>query len=140
MPESIKLEPCNIRDVWDEVRLGLEAIKNEWPESNTWRPEDVYAEVLNADAVLYMTEDGFAICTLETDRWTGDSDLFIWIAYSPPDKAGGMLKKYWPSFIEVAKHLGCKGVQTGSLHPALDSWNVMQRLHTTYRYEITEEA
>ena len=135
MTEYIKLEPCNIRECWDRVRPGLEEIKSCWPASNTWRPEDVYAEVVGGDAVLYMTEDGFAICTIDTDRWTGTSDLFIWIAYA--HEPGGMLKKYWPSFIEVAKHLGCVGIQTGSLNPALSSWNVMEALYTTYRYEIT---
>ena len=139
MTKPIKLEPQDIRQFWDEVKPGLEEIKKCWPESNTWRLEDIYAEVVNGDAVLYRTEDGFAICTLETDKWTGNSDLFIWIAYSPKDKVGGMLKKYWPSFIEEAKRLGCKGIQTGSLHPALDSWDVMKPLYITYRYEITEE-
>ena len=138
MTEAIKLEPSDIREHWDTVRAGLIVIKEAWPESNTWRPEDVYAEVVNNDAVLYMTEDGFAICALETDRWTNTSDLFIWIAYSP--NPGGMLRKYWPSFIDIAKHLGCKGIQTGSLHPALESWAVMKRLYTTYRYELNEST
>ena len=140
MTEVITLEPCGIRECWDEIRPGLESIKDRWPSSNTWRCEDVYAEVISGNAVLYRTEDGFAICTIETDRWTDQTDLFIWIAYSPADRGGGMLKRYWPSFIEVAKHLGCRGIQTGSLHPALDSWNVMERLYTTYRYEIPKET
>jgi hypothetical protein len=138
MTEAIKLEPCDIREHWDVVRAGLEEIKSAWPESNTWRPEDVYAEVVNDNAVLYMVDDGFAICTLETDRWTGTSDLFIWIAYS--HKPGGMLGKYWKSFIGIAEHLGCKGIQTGSLHPALESWGVMKKLYTTYRYELDEST
>lgn len=140
MTEAIKLEPSSIREHWDAVRVGLEDIKKAWPESNTWRPEDVYAEVVNDEAVLYMTEDGFAICTLETDKWTNTSDLFIWIAYSFPDRPAGMLQKYWPSFIAIAEHLGCKGIQTGSLHPALESWGVMKRLYTTYRYELNEST
>ncbi len=106
MTECIKLEPCSIRECWDRVRPGLEQIKARWPASNTWRPEDIYAEVVGGDAVLYMTEDGFAICTIENDRWTGTSDLFIWIAYA--HEPGGMLKKYWPSFIEVAKQFRIK--------------------------------
>jgi len=138
MTQAIKLEPCNIREVWDEVRPGLERIKAEWPESNTWRVEDVYAEVVNENAVLYRTEDGFAVCTLETDRWTGVTDLFIWIAYSYDDKRGGILKKYWPSFIKSAKHSGCRGIQTGSLHPALAAFDAHKPLPTTYRYEITK--
>lgn len=106
------------------------------PKACTWRPEDVYAEVVNGDAVLYRTEDGFAVCTLETDRFTGASDLLIWIAYSYKPEGSGMLQKYLPSFIEVAARLGCKGIQTQSLHPALESWNAMDKLYITYRYEL----
>lgn len=131
------LEPCNIREVWDDIRPGLEAIKDMWPASNTWRPEDVYAEVVNGNAILYVTEDGFAVCAIETDRWTEVKDLFIWIAYSYHDKPMGLLNKYWPSFIEVAGRLGCAGIQYGSLNLALDSLDGMDKLHTTYRYEIT---
>ena len=136
MTKPYKLEPSDIRQCWDEVRPGLEEIKAQWPKASTWRPEDVYAEVVNGNAVLYRTEDGFAVCTIEPDKWTGTSDLFIWIAYSPADKRGGMLQKYWLSFIEVAEHLGCRGIQTGSLHPALESWGVMDKTHTIYRYEL----
>jgi len=137
MSKHFKLNPCDIRAVWDEVRPGLEAIKAEWPDSNTWRPEDVYAMVVNNEAILYQTEDGFAVCTIDIDRWTGRRDLFIWLAYSPEAKRGGILKKYWPSFIEVAERLECAGIQTGSLSPALAAFAEMDPLYTTYRYEIT---
>jgi hypothetical protein len=136
MTSSITLEPSDIRQCWDEVRPGLEEIKARWPEANTWRPEDVYAAVVNGDAVLYRTEDGFAVCTIEVDQYTGTKDLFIWIAHAPEEKRGGMLQKQWPSFIEVAERLGCKGIQTGSLHPALESWGVMTKMHIIYRYEL----
>jgi len=139
MTEPIKIEPCSIRDEWDEIRPGLEEIKARWPKSNTWSLQDVYDTVVNEEAVLYKSEDGFAICALETDRWTGESDFFIWIVYSF-GKENGMLRKYWPSFIEVAKHLGCKGVQMGSCRPGFDSWNGMERINSTYRYEIAKQT
>ena len=106
----------------------------------TWRPEDVYAKVLYRDAVIYKTEDGFAVCTIETDEYSGETDFFVWIAYSPTDKRGGMLTKYWTSFIEVAKSLGCAGVSTGSLHPALSAFPPMAPQYVKYRYEIDGEA
>ena len=140
MEPTITLEPCNIRQVWDEVRPGLEAIKERWPESNTWRPEDIYAEVVNGDAVLYMHDGCFAVCTIEADRWTETRDLFIWVAYAPPHKRGGTARKYWPSFIEVAKRLGCSGIQLGTRNPVLSSLEFLEPLHTTYRHEITEET
>jgi hypothetical protein len=130
------LEPCNIREVWDKVRPGLEEIKAQWPDTCAWLPEDVYAKVLYKDAVLYYTEDGFAVCTIETDEYSGEVDFFIWIAWSPEDKRGGMLKKYWTSFTEVAESLGCTGVSTGSLHPALKSFRPMTEMYTKYRYKV----
>jgi hypothetical protein len=136
MTDTYKLEPSDIRQCWDEVRPGLEAIKTNMAKACTWRVEDVYAACVNNDAVLYRTEDGFAVCTLEPDRFTGDTDLLIWIAYSYKPESSGTLTKYWPSFIEVAARLGCRGIQTQSLHPALDSWGVMDKLYTTYRYEL----
>ena len=136
MTETITLEPSDIRQCWDEIRPGLEEIRTQMPKACPWRLEDVYAEVVNGDAVLYRTEDGFAICSLQPDKYTGTRDLLIWIAYSYKPEGSGMLQKYLPSFIEVAEHLGCKGIQTGSLHPALESWGVMDKLYTTYRYEL----
>ena len=140
MDQVIKLEPQGIREVWDEIKPGLEEIKRQWPEGSSWRVEDVYAAVLSTEAVLYKTEDGFAICTLEPDEFSGESDLCIWIAYSPNDKRGGMLMKYLPSFIEVAKHLGCQGVSTVSNHPALAACPGLMPVYTKYRVAIDEEA
>lgn len=136
MAETPTLEPRNIREVWDEVRPGLEELKELWPELSTWRVEDVYAAVLAEQAVLYMTEDGFAVCTLETDQYNGDSALYIWIAYSHEPQRGGILTKYLPSFIEVAKHLGCKTVTTASNHPALAQFKELEPLYTQYRVKV----
>jgi hypothetical protein len=136
MTDTYKLEPSDIRQYWDEVRPGLEAIKTNMAKACSWRPEDIYAACVNGDAVLYRTEDGFAVCTLEPDQYTGTSDLLIWIAYSYKPESNGMLKKYWPSFIEVAKHLGCRGIQTQSLHPAFFNDTATTEIYTTYRYEL----
>ena len=136
MDRPIKLEPSNIRDVWDQIRPGLEEIKTEWPALSTWLVEDVYAAVIAERAVLYTTEDGFAVCTLDTDKYSGETDLFIWIAYSYDDKRGGILRKYLPSFIEVARHLGCRGVTTRSNHPALANMTELESVYTQYRAKV----
>lgn len=133
MTEPIKLEPCNIRDVWDKIKPGLEAIKAEWPAYSTWRVEDVYAAVIAEQAVLYDTEDGFAICNLHTDQYTGDTDLVIWIAYAYRKNSGAMMK-YLPSFIEVARELGCKRVTTFSNHPALAT--ILEPVYTLYGVKV----
>ena len=136
MTEPIKLVPRNIREAWDDIKPGLEEIKTRWPELCTWRLEDVYAAVLQEQAVLYTTKDGFAVCMLETDEFSLESDFCIWIAYAYKLSRGGMLRKYLPSFIEVAKSLGCRGVTTFSDHPALAEMSAMKPVYTYYRVVI----
>lgn len=139
MEQPIKLEPCNIREVWDRIKPGLEEIKAQWPDLSTWRVEDVYAAVIMEQAVLYATDDGFAVCTLDVDRYSGRTDLCIWIAYAY-NKRQGTLNKYLPSFIEVARHLGCAGVSTLSNHPALSAlFDDEHRVYTKYRMDIDGE-
>jgi hypothetical protein len=134
MTEPFKLEAQDLRKVWDEIKPGLEEIKSAWPESCTWRVEDVYAAISAEQAVVYTTEEGFAVCTIETDQYTGEDELYIWIAYSPSNKRGGILQKYLPSFIEVAKRYGCTTVTTSSNHPAVAT--VMEPIYTKYRVVI----
>jgi len=140
MTDDLTLEPGNIRELWDTIKPGLEALKAEWPELSTWRVEDIYAAVIAERAVLYANEDGFAVCNLDTDEYSGETDLCIWIAYSYDDKRGGMLKKYLPSFIEVAKHLGCRGVTTVSNHPALAKLEALEPMYTQYRVLVDGET
>ena len=136
MAEPLTLEPRNIREVWDEIKPGLEELRQAWPELFNWRVEDVYAAVIAEQAVLYSVEDGFAICTLETDQYSGESALHIWIAYSYEPQRGGILTKYLPSFIEVARHLGCTTVTTASNHPALAKLEALEPLYTMYRVKV----
>ncbi len=130
------LEPSNIREEWDRIKPGLEELKLAYPELFNWRVEDVYAAVLAEQAALYITEDGFAICTLETDQYSSEKALHIWIAYSPETQRGGILKKYLPSFIEVARHLGCTTVTTASNHPALAQVEELTVLYTMYKVNV----
>lgn len=136
MTNTFILEPKNIRELWDKIKPCLEELKVEWPALSTWHVEDVYAAVIAEQAILYANEDGFAVCTLDTDQYNGKTDLFIWIAYSYEDKRGGILKKYLPSFIEVAKHLGCSGVTTISANPVLAYMPELKATYTHYRVVV----
>ena len=140
MTEPITLEPRNIRELWDDIKPCLEELKAKWPNQGTWRVEDVYAAVIAEQAVLYAVDEGFAICTLDTDKYSGKTDLYIWIAYAYEDSRGGILKKYLPSFIEVAKSLGCSGVTTASSHPALAQMEEFEVMYTRYRVEVNATA
>ena len=140
MGKPTKLEPCNIKDVWDKIKPCLEEIKVSWSAMSSWRVEDIYAAVIMERAIVYANEDGFAICTIDTDQYNGQTDLFIWIAYAYEGNRGGILKKYLPSFIEVAKDLGCRGVVTVSNHPALAEMKELRPMYTKYRVLIDGEG
>lgn len=133
MPKPLTLEPQDIRKEWDRIKDGLVEIKAEYPELSTWRVEDVYASVIAERSVLYIVEDGFAICSLDVDEYSGKTDFYIWIAYSFKPK-GNMIKKYLPSFIEVAKNLGCVAVTTVSNHPALAK--ILEPEYVKYRVPV----
>lgn len=136
MTTPYKLVPSKLHEVWDDIRPGLEEIKQRWPELSTWRVEDVYAAIKYEDAVVYVTEDGFAVCTILPDAYTKKADLFIWIAYAYEPKRGGMLQKYLDSFVEVAREMGCEGVCTESSHPALEGFDAMYRVYSHYRVPV----
>jgi len=132
MSEAIKLEPSNLAEVWDTIKPGLEEIKAAWPAISTWRVEDVYAEIRAERSLVFVTEDGFAVCKPVIDEFSGEGELFIWIAYS--FKPGGnMISKYLPSFIEVARSLGYKTVTSRSNHPALAKIPQLEAVFTEYR-------
>ena len=139
MSDLIKLEPKPLREVWDGIKPCLEEMKRDWPELGTWRVEDVYAAVLNEEAIIYTTEDGFAICTRETDEFSLRSDLCIWIAYAYEPSRGGILEKYLMSFIAAAKSLGYSGVTTKSNHPAVAKMAGLEAVYTHYRVEVDGE-
>ena len=135
------LVPRNLQEVWDTIKPYLEEMKaGPDPALSTWRVEDVYAAVLQERAVIYTTDDGFAICMVDTDEFSLKSDLFIWIAYAYQPKRGNILAKYLPSFIEVAKDLGYSGVSTVSNHPALAKMTGMTPIYTRYRVEVDEST
>ena len=135
MTETSKLEPRNIRELWDVIKPGLEAVKAQWPELSTWRVEDIYAAVIAERAVLYANEDGFAVCSIDTDQYSNEADLFIWVAYAY-EPGNNLMQKYLQSFIEVAKRLGCRGVITESCHPALAKMEALEPVYTRYRVAV----
>ena len=139
MPEAIKLEPASVSDSWKAILPYLMDIQAMWPELNNWTIEEVYEKLVAGDALLfYVPEDGFAICAPEYDDIAGETDLFIWIAFSFAERGAGMIRKYLPSFVEIAKELDFAGVSTVSLHPALDE--VMPLQYRRYKVKVDEEA
>ena len=101
---------ADVRDEWGWVGPALQELKTQIP-SLTWRPEDVYAECLYGNALLYVASDGFVITNVITDQYTKDRTLHFWIACAQ-ELGGNCVIKYLPFFQNVAKQLECKLFET----------------------------
>lgn len=88
----------DIREVWDEIRPGLEHVrqKTEAP----WRAEDVYSTCLVGQASLYVGETGFVVVQAKVDPFTGEPELFIWVAYA---EGQGNIERFQDAVDELAR-------------------------------------
>ena len=69
---------ANVRQEWDWVKQGIDEILAEQPQL-TFRPEDVYAAVLNGEALLWVAPEGFVVTTVEVDEFTGAKTFLLWL-------------------------------------------------------------
>lgn len=84
----------NIREVWFEVRRGLEIVLRHSAED--WIPEDVWSALTGGKAHLFMSDDGsFVVVTY------GDTNMHVWCAY-------GNLDAHEPEVCELARLAGKK--------------------------------
>lgn len=92
---------ADIRAEWVWVKTGVERIL-EANKHLTYRPEDVYAACVSGEAVLWVTEEGFAVTTTEVDEFTNAKTLLIWIAWAKRkgQKVGHVHTDF---FLEIAK-------------------------------------
>lgn len=70
----------NIREVWPDVKRGLEVIRRRCPEVR-WQPEDIYAACVNGDAALCFEDGNFAVLKEFTDPYSLARVLGIWVAF-----------------------------------------------------------
>ena len=89
------LTQADIRLIWDHIKPGLQEIKNQ--ADPDWRPEDIYAAVLNGVAELYIDVEqdpceSFIILQEKPNIFNASKSLLIWIAY---DKRGKAEKNIW---------------------------------------------
>lgn len=96
-----KLALADIREVWGEVRLGLEHVrqKTEAP----WRVEDVYAACVVGKAFLYVGEPGFIVCQPQEDKLSGKPELLVWVAYSRDQDS---VERFQPAVDALAREAG----------------------------------
>ncbi len=99
----------NIREDWDYVRDGIGVILRANP-SLSYRPEDVYAEVVSGQALYWKTPEGFVISTTEVDPYTGGKTFLVWLAWAN-EKGNKNVLRYYPFFRQVAAESGYEALE-----------------------------
>lgn len=104
------LQPTPIRSVWQKVKPYLEEIAKGY----TWRTEDVYAECLYKDAVLYQNTKGFVVLKQTIEPYSEEKQLFVWIACSYQNTGASVIDDYYHEIEEIARSIGAKAVTFGT--------------------------
>ena len=98
---SINPVAADIRRERDWVKQGIEEILAQQPQL-TFRAEDVYAECVSGEAILWVAPEGFVITSTEFDRFNGQKSLLVWLAWAK-ELGNNCVIKYWDFFATVAK-------------------------------------
>ena len=128
----------DIREDWDRVRVGVEAILQAHPQLS-FRPEDVYAEVVAGHAVYWKAPEGFVVTSIEVDRFTPKKTLLIWLAWSEQQGQRNVLK-YQDFFEKVAVEIGAEAVEVRTTVRQMEDilidhgWEIDQ---VVYRYRLS---
>ena len=101
----------DIRREWDWVKKGIQEIFEQFPWLE-YRVEDVYASCITGNAVLYITEEGFTVFTIEEHPVTLEKTYLCWVAWKK--EGNDLVAKHFDFFCKEAKKLNCKklGVKT----------------------------
>lgn len=104
------VNPLQLSKVWHIVKPGIEEILddlNKDLEQELWTPEDVYTSIKTSESILWMSDEGFLVSQVQTDRYTGTKKFFMWIGYSFSPTSDIIITNI--SQVEgIAKHLGCE--------------------------------
>ena len=111
---------ADIRHEWHWVKPGIEEILNA-DSSLTFLPEDVYAYCKSEAALLWVTDDGFAVTTTETDEFTGDKTFLVWLAWAK-SRGANLAVLHYEFFAKRAKEVGFAHIEVRSSVPALQKY------------------
>lgn len=101
---------ANIREEWFWVEEGIKEILNEQPQL-TFRAEDVYAQCVNGDALLWVAPEGFVVSSDVRDEFTGKPTFVLWIAWAK-EKGANCAVKYYDFFAKNAAEAGYEAIET----------------------------
>jgi hypothetical protein len=97
MIERLYIQPNDLRNWWQWVRVGLEVIKRKSTEP--WIPEDVYTDCYTQRSMLWVFKMnnrpvGFVVLQPVADT------IHVWCAYAYED---GIVDECWAHTIEIAQ-------------------------------------
>lgn len=125
------LRPANIREVWDEIKPGLEATRQKI--NAPWRVEDVYSACLVGQAFLYLGAAGFVIVQPQADRLSGTPELLVWVAFSREQHS---VERFQAAVDELAVAGGFKTLVMWSNRPGWDKVPGWSKVATVYERRL----
>ncbi len=106
----------DIRELWGRIRPALEEIQHS--QRADWIPEDIYHWVMDGEATLYATDDGFAVVQRGQNDLTGEIYLYILISYSWSKEKN--IGAYLPAFEDLARRVGASYIETRTTRRGLE--------------------
>lgn len=100
------LVACNIREAWARIRGPLTDMVRK--THARWMPEDVFCLCSEGKASLYLDPDTGAFFVLQILQEMGQSVLFIYAGWTPPDVP---VENYWPQVSELARQVGAEEIK-----------------------------
>lgn len=111
---------ADIQNEWEWVGPGVEEIIANDPNL-TFTAYDVYDACEAKQAVLWVTDEGFVISTGETDPYTGERTMLLWLAWAK-ERGHNLVAKYQDFFVTAAKGAGFVKLETRSSVRALQDY------------------
>jgi len=125
------LQETNIRLIWDQVRPGLEYVGRVTQQE--WRPEDIYAACVANEAFLFCDEAGFVVVEPQTNRFTDERDLLVWVAYG---KGGDCFRRYESELVAIAHRFGASQLVAHSPRKGFGRLTGWKAVCTKYRRPV----
>ena len=116
------IEPrlADIRHEWTWVREGIEEVLLEQPQL-TFRPEDIYAQCVNGEALLWVAPEGFVISSGLKDEFNDKSTFLLWIAWARK-RGQSCAVKYYDFLADNAAKAGYEKIETRTAVPQVEQY------------------
>lgn len=97
--------PEHVREAWPLVRDRIAAIARDCGEP--WMPEDVFVQLMAANAYLWGTPDLSGFLILQVSAQPYGRELHCWIV---SNQTGEPPSAYWDQLLEIAREQNCVAV------------------------------